>query len=139
MPAKLCGSQVRAQGPRRVDLGQSATVRHALDVHSMMRRVTSNVDHLPAQSVYVCPDRFRSDLWAAAGFLLGCGAGVLGSGAAIALGFGRSISAITLEDIAAIVAGLTLTAAVTLRVIRWRAPKLEDSGRRTPFSPSSGG
>jgi len=45
----------------------------------------------------------------------------------------------TLEDIAAIVAGLTLTAAVTLRVIRWRAPKLEDSGRRTPFSPSSGG
>ena len=45
----------------------------------------------------------------------------------------------TLEDIAAIVAGLTLTAAVTLRVIRWRAPKLEDSSRRTPFSTSSGG
>ena len=45
----------------------------------------------------------------------------------------------TLENIAAIVAGLTLTAAVTLRVIRWRAPKLEDSSRRTPFSTSSGG
>ena len=43
--------------------------------------------------VCVRSDRFRRGLRVAAGFLLECGAGVLGAGAAIALGFGGSISA----------------------------------------------
>ena len=64
--------------------------------------------------VCVRSDRFRRGLRAAAGFLLGCGAGVLGAGAAIALGFGRSISVCTLENIVAVVAGLALTVAVAL-------------------------
>ena len=70
--------------------------------------------------VCVRSDRFRRGLRVAAGFLLECGAGVLGAGAAIALGFGRNLLC-TLENIAAVVAGLALTVAVALRVIRWRA------------------